>query len=132
MGMFDHVRCNFPMPDKEANALNFQTKSMPISLLDDYEITADGRLLHEAYETRHVDDPSSPFGFYMERINRRWEPADFRGELEIHACHDGVWYSYLFWFKNGRVADTQHGLEHGEPIPRMVTPVTANRSDVER
>ena len=123
MGMFDHVRCNYPLPDQEANGLNFQTKSMQISSLDDYKITADGRLVHEAYELRHIDDPSAPFGFYVERINRRWEPVDFRGELEIHTSHNGLWYSYLFWFKNGRVADMQHGPGHGEPIPRIVNAV---------
>ena len=120
MGMFDHVRCNYPLPDKEANALDFQTKSMPISLLDNFEITADGKLQHEAYESGWIDDASAPFGGYIERKNLRWEPVNFRGELEIHTSHDGLWYSYLLWFKNGCVADLQHGSGHGEPIPRVV------------
>ena len=121
MSVFDNVRCKYSLPNSQAQGLDFQTKCTPALFTDNYEITAEGRLFHEAYDTKWIDDPSAPFGFYMHGENLRWEPVNFRGQLEIHACHDRRWYSYLFWFKAGRVVDLQHGPGHGEPIPRLVT-----------
>lgn len=117
MGMFDHVRCKYPLPDPEAQGLDFQTKSTLAPYLDNYEITTDGRLLHEAYDSRWEDDSSAPLSGCLHRENLRWEPVEFRGQLEIHTSHDGRWYSYLIWFKAGRVADLQHGSGHGELLP---------------
>jgi hypothetical protein len=110
----------YPLPDAEAQRLEFQTKCTLAPFMDNYEITADGRLLHETCETRWEDDPSAPLGCVIHRDNLRWEPVAFRGQLEIHTVHDGRWYAYLFWFKDGRVADLQHGPGHGESIPRVV------------
>ncbi len=122
MGLFNHIRCRYPLPDTEAQDFDFQTKSLPEQLLDNYEITADGRLLHEAYETRVEKNPAAPFGFYIHRENRRWEPEDFTGELEIHTSfrhpgEAGLWYSYVLEFQNGRVVGLQHGPGHGVPLP---------------
>jgi hypothetical protein len=119
MGMFNHVRCRYLLPDPEAQNLEFQTKSMEKLFLDNYEITADGQLMHEAYETRFEEDAGAPLGFYINRENRRWEPADFTGELEMHTsvrhAEDAVtWYSYTFDFQNGRVVGLQHGPGHGQ------------------
>jgi hypothetical protein len=121
MGLFDNVHCRYPLPDAEAQDWEFQTKSTRAPYLDNYEITEDGRLLHEAYDTRWEDAPDSPFGAVMHRENLRWEPVDFRGQLEMHTLEDDPdgnprWYSYLFWFKDGRVADLQHGPGHGRPL----------------
>jgi hypothetical protein len=123
MGMFDHVRCRYPLPDAEAQDLDFQTKSMPAPFLDNYLITEDGRLLHEAYDARCEEDAKAPLGLWLHRENPRWERVDFRGELEIHDYVDDpvrgpLWYSYLFWFRDGKVADLQHGLGHG-PLPNV-------------
>lgn len=117
MGLYDHVHCKYPLPDPQVQDLKFQTKSTDAPYLDNYEITADGRLLRAAYETRCIADASAPFGSHVERENRCWEPVDFRGQLEIHTAHEGRWYSYLLWFKDGRIADLQHGLGHGESLP---------------
>ena len=57
MGMFNHVRCRYRLPDPEAQDFAFQTKSLPELLLDDYEITEDGRLLHRAYDTHCEESP---------------------------------------------------------------------------
>ena len=43
MGLYDNVRCRYPLPDQEAQDFRFQTKSTPAPYLDDYEITEDGR-----------------------------------------------------------------------------------------
>ena len=118
MGLYDNVRCRYRLPDPEAQDLEFQTKSTPAPYLDNYEITEDGRLMHEAYDERWEDAPDSPFGAVMHQDNHRWEPVDFPGQLEIHGTREDPegkvrWYSYLLWFKNGRIADLQPGRNHG-------------------
>jgi hypothetical protein len=44
MGMFDELRCEYPLPDPEVQEELFQTKSFE-NLLDYYAITKDGRLI---------------------------------------------------------------------------------------
>jgi hypothetical protein len=127
MGMFNHVRCTYPLPDPEAQDFDFQTKSLPEQMLDYYEITADGRLMHEAYQVRWEENPTAPLGFYIHRENCRWEPDDFTGEMEIHQSYfrpdgSGVWYSYLFEFEKGQVVGMQHGHDHGMPLPSQPRP----------
>jgi hypothetical protein len=114
MGLFDSVRCHYPLPDLDDQDLEYQSKTTPAQSLDRYVITPDGRLLHEAYDTRLEETPAAPFGFYLHRENLRWEAVDFRGQLEIHTAVDlpdgrWRWCSYLLWFKGGRVADVQRG-----------------------
>jgi hypothetical protein len=121
MGLFDNVRCKYPLPDPEAQDLEYQTKSTFAPYLESYIIAQDGRLLKEAYDVREEQAPDCPFGFRLLRENCRWVQADFRGELEIHmsiAQPDGSlrWYSYLFWFKDNRVADLQRGSSWGQVI----------------
>jgi len=122
MGLFNYIRCGYPLPDAEAQDFEFQTKSLPEQALDYYEITADGRLLHEAYEMRVEENSEAPLGFYCHRENCHWEPDDFTGELEIHtSClrpdGTGLWFSYIFEFENGQVVGLQHGHGHGELLP---------------
>ncbi len=121
MGVYDNVRCRYPLPDPEAQPLTFQTKSMPAPYLEDYEITEDGRLLHLAYDLRCDADAESPADSSRVRENERWEEVECRGQLELHTIGDDSdgnprWYWYLFWFKEGRVADLQHGQGHGQSM----------------
>jgi hypothetical protein len=122
MGLFDRVRCKYPLPDPEAQDLEYQTKSTFSPYLENYVITPEGRLLKEEYDIREESAPEAPGGFRLLRENGRWVQADFRGELEIHTTvplPDGSlrWYSYLFWFKDNRVADLQRGTQWGQIIP---------------
>src|SRR5437899_5005427 len=117
MGLYDHVRCRYRLPDPEAQDLDFQTKSMPAPYLDNYEVTEDGRLVREARDSRPEDSLESPLEAVTHR-DLRWQPVDFRGELEIHTFEEDPegkmrWYSYLLWFKDGRLADLQRGPNHG-------------------
>jgi hypothetical protein len=119
MGMFDHVRCRYPLPDPEAQELEYQSKSTPAQALDNYVITPDGNLLHEEYDTRMEESAEAPFGFYPHRDNCRWVAVDYRGELEIHTSVEQPastlkWYSYLLWFKDSCIADVQRGNGWGE------------------
>jgi hypothetical protein len=120
--MFNHVRCRYRLPDPEAQNFAFQTKSLPEQLLDDYEITQDGRLLHQAYDTRWEENTAAPLGISLHRENCRWQSVDFTGELEIHTSsgepgRGGVWYSYLIELNQGTVVGLQYGPGHGILLP---------------
>lgn len=107
MGMFDNVKCDYPLPWPESSEFGFawQTKSTDCPYLDAYEIRADGTLWHKRYDVRIEEDESAPFGMWMHRDNKRWEQVKWTGEFEIHHSIDKVWYSVLFWFRDGVIAD---------------------------
>lgn len=46
MGLFDEVRCDYPLPNPEHQDLKFQTKDLE-NLLDEYVVTRRGRLVRE-------------------------------------------------------------------------------------
>lgn len=122
MGVYDNVRCKYPLPDAEAQDLEYQTKSTFAPYLENYVITQDGRLLKEEYNIREEQAPDSPVGCRLLREHCRWVEADFRGELEIYTTvrqpdESLRWYSYLLWFKDNRVADLQRGNSWGQVIP---------------
>lgn len=61
MGMFDTLRCKYPLPVTGASDLVYQTKDTPAQWLDYYEIREDGTLWHEAYDT----EDQSPQGLWL-------------------------------------------------------------------
>lgn len=103
MGMFDNVRCDYPLPVEGCQGRLYQSKDTPAQFLDSYEIRADGTLWHQAYD---IEDKSnlarwsaehpgetppaelmtvenSYFGS-LARVNTRWEYlSDFSGEVRI-------------------------------------------------
>jgi len=88
MGMFDYIRCSYPLPLEGANAHTYQTKDAPAQFCDIYEIREDGTLWHEAYD---IEDQSNPDAKGIERIfgtcahvNQRWEPVNFTGEIRFY------------------------------------------------
>jgi hypothetical protein len=56
MGMFDEVRCEYPLPDAELQDERFQTKSF-YRLLENYTITKDGKLVHDSSHWGKVTVP---------------------------------------------------------------------------
>jgi hypothetical protein len=59
MGMFDHLKCKYPLPDAGDNDLEYQTKDTPAQFLDNYEIRADGSLWHLDYDIEDRSDPNA-------------------------------------------------------------------------
>ena len=49
MGMYDELRCHYPLPVEGANARDYQTKDTPCQYLNHYEITTDGVLRHKEW-----------------------------------------------------------------------------------
>lgn len=127
MGMFDDIRCHYPLPVEGANGLDYQTKDTPMQYLDQYEIREDGTLWHETYE---IED-QSPRGKWLAenpgqpepkwdildwcgcgaRVNKKWEQVtDFTGEVRFYTTlskkhpYDG-WIEWSAYFVKGALRE---------------------------
>ncbi len=119
MGMFDYIRCKYPLPLAGANELRFQSKDTPAQFLDEYEIREDGSLWHEDYETEDRSYPNAEgllalIGI-MTRVNCRWEPCTFTGDITFGMYIDEelpskTWVEYSAYFLKGQLREL-HQLE---------------------
>lgn len=108
MGVFDEIRCRYPLPVPGANDLAYQTKDTDAQFLDNYEIREDGTLWHETYRVEDRSDPTKPgllgMAGCMTRIPTGWEPADHEGELYFYTItKDGEWLEFVADFMDGRL-----------------------------
>ena len=113
MGMFDEIRCLYPLPLEGANARVYQTKDTPAQFTDLYEIREDGTLWHEEYDLEDQSDPNAEgiariFGMCA-RVNERWEPVDLTGEIRFYDFiretldrADG-WIEWSAYFTKGKL-----------------------------
>lgn len=105
MGMFDYLKCKYPLPDAGANDLEYQTKDTPAQFLDHYEIRADGSLWHLAYDIEDKSDPHAEgFARWAGRIsyvNERWEPVPFTGEIRFYHYANETRTEFSAYFVNG-------------------------------
>jgi hypothetical protein len=98
MGMFDTIRCLAPLPDGfDATNTSFQTKDLD-SVMEQYDITADGRLIAHRVEYEECPEEERPyFGkpewetspmvrfFGMLRPKRQYTEEDpFHGDVEFY------------------------------------------------
>lgn len=62
MGMFDHLRCHYPLPDCPVDpaCLSFQTKSLS-DTMDDVVLTRGGELRHDVWEYELVPKAERPY-----------------------------------------------------------------------
>lgn len=111
MGMFDYLRCAYPLPRDGANALEFQTKDTEAQLMDWYELRADGTLWHLAYDQRIEKTENAPLGFYVHRENQRWEQEMLTGEITFSAWPHGECVLFSAYFVRGQ-------LRHLEDLTR--------------
>lgn len=108
MGMFDEIRCLYPLPLAGANERKYQTKSMRCAM-DEYEIREDGTLWLEVYETEDRSDPNAKglmrcVGM-LTRVNKRWvQESDFTGAIEFCTGDSMEWLEWSAYFVNGVVA----------------------------
>lgn len=106
MGLYDYIRCRYPLPVEGANALEFQTKDTDAQYLDHYEIREDGTLFHEQYDPRIEKDEKAPLGFYSHRENVRWEQIKMTGEIRFYASgDDGSWIEFSAYFLDGNLRE---------------------------
>ena len=90
MGMFDNIRCHYPLPVAGANAREYQTKDTPSQYLYKYEITPNGVLRHKEWDAD-------------EGLGDKWiGHPDFVGEVRFYDCDvDGGWIEFSAYFVNG-------------------------------
>ena len=109
MGMFDNLKCKYPLPVKGANKKIYQTKDTPAQFLDLYEIRKDGTLWHEAYDTEDKSNPEAEglarIVGMMTRVNQRWESVNFTGEICFYDFWEGEkgWIEFSAYFVNGKL-----------------------------
>ena len=91
MGMFDRVIVEFPLPDAGASVVKeWQTKDFPDPDLENYRITADGRLLHERIHFEDRSDSQCSVGAFsllagsMTPIHEGWDDLCFHGILNFY------------------------------------------------
>lgn len=124
MGMFDNVKCEYPLPDaphvvqKEV----FQTKSFGDGFtggfMDDYTVTKDGKLIWNKKTYEYVEEEDRPYygksewekhGLYrlmgsLRSVHEEDIEKDFHGVLNIYTEVGRVWYEYNIEFTNGKVS----------------------------
>lgn len=123
MGLYDTLRCHYPLPVAGANDLEFQSKSTPAQLCDEYEIRADGSLWHREYDQEDRSDPDAK-GFarligMAARVNERWVPESMTGNLRFYTNNDGTWLEFEARVVSGRMVALT-GIS--PPVPRQVVP----------
>jgi hypothetical protein len=121
MGMFDSIRCDYPLPlplevvDKLPDIYEeeFQTKDFE-NFLDYYILTEGGELLFHKKKYEWRDDDSSFLKGYMEVVEEEIVPHPFHGLVEFYCCKtiysdesklSGYYVSidYIAKFDNGRL-----------------------------
>ncbi len=124
MGMFDYVKCEYPLPVAGANELEYQTKDTPCQWLDLYVIKADGTLWHEEYDTEDRSDlaqwkidhpdtaiPESLNSFLgmagcMTRVNKRLVFENLFGEIRFGSWDkDRGIIEWCVLFENGQLQE---------------------------
>lgn len=94
MGMFDSLKVKVPLPlNEELQKLHlnweeeeFQTKDLE-NLLNQYEITSDGKLLHLTEKREWEKDPSAPFGGVMKVLSQEWMAEPFHGVIRFYTTY---------------------------------------------
>lgn len=135
MGMFDRVRCRYPLPHHQD--AEFQTKDLARiardepwlgGFLDEYEISEDGRLTRHVHEREWREDPKSLFGGYLTSIRDWWlEVPGAHGDVCIytnegkHGKPGYRWIEFRIRFTDGRVEEVEEVPERGAAEPRRET-----------
>jgi hypothetical protein len=94
MGMFDTLKCEYPLPDKIVQGDSFQTKSLDC-LLDNYTICKDGKLI--LHRQRHYEAS-------VKKIT-----IDFHGNLRFYTSQGSretdnyEWFEYVARFTDGNL-----------------------------
>jgi hypothetical protein len=93
MGLFDHVICEYPLPDPRHQELEFQTKDLD-SLMYHYLVTRDGRLVRQARK-------GDAWGEAVDH-DTEWP---IHGDIRIYTYDDEAHRSidYVVRFTHGRV-----------------------------
>lgn len=121
MGVYDRIRCEYPLPDAAVQDAEFQTKSLHPQM-SQYTITADGRLVHHmerwesvpeeerpAYGTPEWDDPLAQNFGAVRTVPMGDVEIPLHGDIRFYAskgerANDTFkWFEYEAHFESGRL-----------------------------
>ena len=108
MGLFDTLYCDYPLPDLEFQDEAFQTKDLEC-LLDNYRISADGRLWLLRRKISPFATDSHP-----SKATEKDEDMNYHGEICFYPATDQVSLEYHARFTHGTLEWIRRG---GEPEP---------------
>jgi len=125
MGMYDDVRCEYPLPDNTANIRDFQTKAFGDGFtggfMDNYTITADGELVLHKTVYEIVEEKDRPYygkpewknpllqiAGSMKAVPVGDEIVDFHGFVDIYTNGaNNEWIEYKIKFTDGKISDVK-------------------------
>ena len=128
MGMFDNVRCEYPLPDTPPKIQSdvFQTKSFGDGyiggFMDDYTITKDGQLIFHKTAWEFVEEKDRPYygkpewdknpflqlAGSMKAVPLGDEVIEHHGIIHIYNTDSNhVWFEYEIKFTDGKVSDAK-------------------------
>lgn len=108
MGMFDTVRCEYPLPNARHQDLEFQTKNLECALFT-YIITREGRMIRRAW-SRPGEKPNPDFEWFL------------HGDIRIYTdvkTEEPSWVEYVVRFTHGQV-EWIRPLEEVEKDPGVI------------
>lgn len=123
MGMFDDLKCKYPLPLVGANDVDYQTKDTPSQFMDKYEIREDGTLWHEDYDIEDRSEagqwqksnpgkelPHELSGLRsidgcMSKINKLWKRELFTGEIRFYGHLGTDWIEWSSYFVDGKLRE---------------------------
>lgn len=113
MGLFDYIKCDYPLPDQGMQNAEFQTKDTDAQYMEMYRITTDGRLIHETVTREAVPKSERPYPDAedwraMIGCIRRIPTGDveipYHGDICFYASDKyGGWHEYVARFTEGRL-----------------------------
>lgn len=113
MGMFDEIRVELTLPDNTpVSDTRYQTKSFDC-FLEQYVITAKGKLYREKWEYEWVGDTNYFMGGYLHKLEdsyRREYLTNFHGDINFYSSTpensmDRTWRDYYARFTNGKLQE---------------------------
>ena len=136
MGMFDYVKCDWPLPDgKPTPGDMFQTKDFDEPYMERYTITKEGRLVHHAVRTEMVPEHERPnYGkqgyrdangkvtLWGLRGSMRAVPIgdvdlNYHGFLNFYGGEGDEWREFNAKFTDGQLVEIKQVLADDEAAP---------------
>lgn len=125
MGMFDYLKCEYPISAPDT-VREWQTKDTPEQYLATYKIDAAGELWFHKVDREYVDNGKKGLeGLLgcMKVIGEEWiKQPDFRGEIRFYGNEriDGrdehqKWWEYSALFDDGKLISMKPLCEGNEP-----------------
>lgn len=135
--MFDHLRCDWPLPDASVQGDIFHVTGLA-GKLDQYLITSGGRLLHQEYTMEEVPETQrpkygtpewdSPLGRLLGSVRRNdlgWSDIKYHGELYFQANGRGLddqWLYYVAKFQRGQLQTIRRVTAKAKAIVEIEAP----------